>query len=539
MSTTVRNSQPATAWHPRQTLTLGAMCLALGMAALDDTVVNVALPSLQSQLALSVSGLQWMLNAYLLPIACLVLPAGTLGDRYGRKQVFLAGLMGFIGASVLVGLSTTGTWAIAGRLLQGIGAAAMLPTSLAIVSETFPQAKERAKAIGLWSGVSGLALIVGPALGGALVDAFGWRSIFFLNLPLGALTAWLTCRALPRRPGRLHERPGKRPDSQGRGQLDWPGMIFSAIALAALIMGLMAEEAPWLQRFGLGALSVGSAVAFWVIERFSARPMLPLSLFRQPTFAAALIANGLLFYMLVSLMFLFSLFLQQVQGYSAIATGMRFLPLNGMFILASGVSGYFCGWLGWRRTLTLGFAIAGAAMLSLSQVGADTAYGGMVVQLMVVGFGVGFTLSPLTAAGMGSAPVSKSGIAAALFNTSTRLGGALGIALQGSLFTQGMANHLSHFLEQAAFPEAMQPAIIAEALGHGTTRPAQLQRYLFEAASAPRSPEIAFSALEQAVHQAFVAGMHQAVWAGAIALFIGAGLSALYIRSERQPTAPP
>ncbi|MEL7223675.1 MAG: MFS transporter [Cyanobacteria bacterium J06576_12] len=307
-----------------------------------------------------------MVNAYLLPIACLVLPAGTLGDRYGRKRVFTAGLAIFIVASALVGLSLNGQIAIAGRLLQGIGAAAILPTSLAILSEAYPNPKARAKAIGIWSGVSGLALIIGPALGGILVDTFGWRSIFFLNIPLGALTLWLTHKSVSTR--RQH--------------------------------------------------------------RFS---RLSLKLLRQRSLITVVVTNALLFFTLVSLLFLFSLFLQQVQGYSAIETGLRFLPLNIAFILASLLSGHFAARIGKRSAITAGFVIAGVGVLTLTQIQPDILYRDLVWRLVTVGFGVGFTLSPLTAAGMDSAPPGQAGTVAALLNTSTRLGGALGVAMQGGI----------------------------------------------------------------------------------------------------------
>ncbi|NJM95810.1 MAG: MFS transporter [Phormidesmis sp. RL_2_1] len=282
----------------QQILTLSAMCLALSMAALDDTVVNVALPSLQAQLGMSVAGLQWMVNAYLLPIACLVLPAGTLGDTYGRRRLFLMGLVGFVVASVLVGLSASGQIAIVGRLLQGICAAALLPTSLAILVDAFPNLQQRTKAIGIWSGVSGLALIVGPALGGLLIDTLGWRSIFFLNVPLGMMTFGLTCRAVPA--GWHGDRYRRRVYLTGRSalQMDWLGALLSVTMLAALITLLMGGDGMTLWRgLGLGLLSLGSAIAFVVVERYSARPMLPLTLFQQPTFTTAIIINILLFFM--------------------------------------------------------------------------------------------------------------------------------------------------------------------------------------------------------------------------------------------------
>lgn len=505
-------------------LTLIAMCMALSMAALDDTVVTVALPNLQLSLGMSVTGLQWVLTAYLLPIACLVLPAGTLGDLYGRRRVFLIGLIGFVGGSILAGLAVSGAMVVAGRLVQGIGAAALLPTSLAILSDAFPNPKERTKAIGIWSGVSGLALIVGPAIGGILVDTLGWRSIFFLNLPLGMLTFWLTCRAVSA--GHRHSMSKKHSKP-----LDWQGMILSTVMLASFVILLTgggdgaAENHALLFGLGLGLLSLGSAVAFVVVEIYSACPMLPLGMLRQAAFTTAIATNALLFFMLVSLLFLLSLFLQQVQGYSAAATGLRFLPLNGAFILASILSGYASAKLGWRTAITSGFLIAGLGVLSLAQIQPNTPYGDMLWQLMLVGFGIGFTLSPLTAVGMDSAPTAHSGIAAALLNTSTRLGGALGIAVQGSVLAQGLGHHLARSLAAWGLSSTAQQAIVAEALGHGATRPDRLAGYL--------PPTISIETLEQTIHRAFVSGMHSVMWVAAIALLLGAAASFTWIKTER------
>ncbi|MEL6161067.1 MAG: MFS transporter [Cyanobacteria bacterium J06623_5] len=504
----------------QQTLTLVAMCLALAMAALDDTVVNVALPSLQSHLDITVSGLQWILNAYLLPIACLVLPAGNLGDIYGRRQVFLTGLIGFVAASILVGCSVNGPMVIAGRLLQGIGAAALLPSSLAILSEAYPNPTQRTKAIGIWSGVSGLALIVGPTLGGVLVDTLGWRSIFFLNVPLGLCTFWLTGQVVPAKVPHRRKRPS---------QLDFPGMCLSVVAIAAFITLLMLGEGLSLRSLSLASLTLVSAIAFVITESASARPMLPLSLFCQRFFTIAFITNAFLFFMLVSLLFLFSLFLQQVQGYSAIAAGLRFLPLNGAFISASIVSGYFSARLGWRKTITLGFLIAGIAALSLTQVQTDTPFRMLLVRLTLVGFGVGFTLSPLTAAAMSGAPEHHAGIAAALMNTSTRLGGALGIALQGNIFTSAMGTYLEQRLASFELSVLAQQSIITEALSHGATRPTRLNQQIAE------SDLLSFEQIENLVHQGFVSGLQQVLWVGAIALFISAGLSFCYIRATPSP----
>lgn len=497
------------------------MCLALGMSALDDTVVNMALPSLQASLSMSVSGLQWILNAYLLSIACLVLPAGSLGDIYGRRKVFLTGLSIFVVASVLVGMATSGQLAIIGRLLQGIGAAALLPSTLAILSDAYLDPKERTKAIGLWSGVAGLALIVGPALGGVLVDTLSWRSIFYLNIPLGVLTFWLTLRAVPPTAAPRSYHPSSR--SVLSKQIDLPGMGLSIVALASFIVLLMGFDGVSVRSLLLLLLSVGSAIAFIFIESVSARPMLPLPLFRSKTFAAAFTTNALLMFMLVSLLFMFSLFLQQVQGYSATAAGLRFLPLNAAFILASVFSGYGSALLGWRWSITAGFMIAGIAVFSLVSVQADTSYSSLLSRLILVGFGVGFTLSPLTAAGMSSASANFSGIAAALMNTSTRLGGALGIAIQGGVLTAQTGSTLEISLQRFNLESQARQTIVAEAISHGATRPTVLIQQI------ANTDALTLQQVEQLIHHAFVSGLRSSLWVSAIALFIGAGISAIYI----------
>ncbi|MEO0707843.1 MAG: MFS transporter, partial [Cyanobacteria bacterium J06649_5] len=391
--------------------------------------------------------------------------------------------------------------------------------------------------------------------------------IFFLNVPLGTLTFWLTQQTVTQQTvtqqtaiqktviqqnanNRTKQPGNKRPESQ---PLDLPGMVLSAVMLAAFITMLMGVEASehlsantalggllsglsW-RTLSLGVLAVGSALAFWVVETHSAHPMLPPQLFRQRTFATVVVVNALLFFMLVSLLFLFSLFLQQVQGHSALATGIRFLPLNGAFIAASFASGYGSARLGWRATITLGFLLAALGALTLSNLQPEVPYRALMGQLMLVGFGVGFTLSPLTAAGMGSVPMAQSGIAAALLNTSTRLGGALGIAIQGSLFTQGLGHHLSEALTALSIDTSTQSAIVAEAIGHGATRADRLQKIVAQSAASPVT--LSVEMLEETIHQSFVAGMQTVVWVAAIALLIGALLSFAYIRASPSPSQSP
>lgn len=416
---------------------LGAMCFALFMANLDDTVMNVALPKIQTSLDSGVSGLQWILNAYTLSAASLVLTSGTLGDIYGRKRVFLAGLVIFTIASFICGLAPNLGILIAGRTLQGIGAASLVPSSLAILADTFPKPDEKAKAIDIWSAVSGIALVAGPVLGGLFVDTLGWQSVFFLNVLLGAIAFVVTSRIL---------RESKNPSQQ---RLDVPGLVFSVVLLASLTYALTEGNAGvWRSPLLVLLLVVAglSLLGFLVIESRSSHPMLPLHLFSNPTFAIVNVVSVLVFFTLVSLLFIFSLFLQQVQGYSAAAAGLRFLPLNGAFVIASLVSGWFAARLGWRFAITAGLLLAGVATFSFIGISADTEYGAIIWKLVLSGFGGGLTLAPLAAVAMSCTPPTQAGIASAVLNTSNRLGGVLGVALQGTIFTQRLASDLARSL---------------------------------------------------------------------------------------------
>ena len=321
---TIRNSKPkpqsaVTSSHSvlkrSPVIAVGAMCLALFMTNLDGTVVDVALPQIQRSLGASLLGLQWILNAYALPVASLLLLGGTLGDLYGRKQVFGVGLVIFTLASLGCGLAPNLTILIGGRSLQGIGAAALIPLSLTIVTDTFPDPQQRTKAIGVWTAVSALALVAGPVLGGVLVDTWGWRSLFFLNVPLGAIALIMACRAVP----------ASRVSTQ---DIDWLGLLFSIVLLASLTYALTEGSAgAWRTPRVLWLLGVAglSAIAFVVVESRSDRPFFPLYLLRS-SFAAINLVPVLVFFTSGSLLFIFSLFFQQVQGMTAAAAAMNYVP---------------------------------------------------------------------------------------------------------------------------------------------------------------------------------------------------------------------
>jgi MFS transporter, DHA2 family, methylenomycin A resistance protein len=492
-----------------KSITLGAMCFALFMANLDDTVVNVALPKIQMSLGSNVSGLQWILNAYTLAAASLMLTSGTLGDIYGRKRVFQAGLVIFTIASLICGFASSLGILIVGRTLQGIGAAALVPSSLAILADTFPEPQEKAKAIGIWSGVSGLALLAGPVLGGLLVDILGWQSVFFLNIPLGVIAFGMTSR---------YVQEVVKPQKRG---IDVPGLVLSIILLATLTYALTESNAGvWRSPLIVWLLAVAglSLLAFLVVESHSSHPMLPPNLFKNPTFTVVNLVSVILFFSFASLLFLFSLFLQQVQGYSATETGIRFLPLNGGFVIASLCSGWFATRLGWRFTITTGLLIGGVTTLLFMRINADTDYGAIIWNLFLSGFGSGLTLPALAAAAMSTGSPTQAGIASAVLNTSNRLGGVLGVALQGTILTQGLTSDIRRSLTAWDLPSNLQDRLIADALHGGAKVPIDLPSNVSELA------------LHQAFSNAFVSGLHTALLIASVAMLAGAFLVLMFVQ---------
>ncbi|MEH2436115.1 MAG: MFS transporter [Nostoc sp.] len=492
-------------------VTLAVMCFALFMANLDDTVMNVALPQIQISLNSGVSGLQWILNAYTLSAAGIMLPSGTLGDIYGRKRVFLTGLVIFTIASLICGLAPSLSILITGRTLQGIGAAALVTGSLSIIADTFPEPNEKSKALGIWAAVSGLALVAGPGLGGLLVDTLGWQSVFFLNLPLGAIAFWVTSRVV---------KESKDPNKQ---RLDVPGLLLSVIFLASLTYILtQGNTGLWRSPLIVLLLIVAglSFLAFLFVESHSSHPMLPLSLFQNSTFTVVNVVEVLVFFSVVSLLFIFSLFFQQVQGYSATTAGLRFLPMNGAFVIASICSGWFAARLGWRFAIATGLILASIATFSLIRISADTEYGAILWSLILSGFGSGLTLAPLAAVGLNSITSTKVGIASAVINTSNRFGNILGVAIQGTILTQQLASDLARSLSTWGLPSNLQESLIADVLHGGFKVPSHLPL------------NISTLAMHQAISNAFVSGLHATVLMASIALLGGAFLILVFV----QPT---
>jgi MFS transporter, DHA2 family, methylenomycin A resistance protein len=492
-----------------KTLTLGAMCFALFMAMLDNTVVNVALPSIQHHLGSGVSGLQWIVDAYTLLFASLMLTGGTLGDIYGRKRTFLVGLLVFSAGSALCGLAPGIGVLIAGRAIQGVGAASLIPSTLSILTNTFPDPRERAQAIGIWAGVSGLALALGPVLGGFLVDALGWQSVFFLNVPVGIIAFVVASRVV---------QESKHPEGR---QVDLPGQLLGVIALGSLTYALIEGNAIGWRSPVIGSLlavALVAAVAFLLVERASRSPMLMLQFFRNPTFSAAVTVAYLVSFGMFSIFFFLSLFFQNVQGDSAVATGVRFLPQTLAIIVTAPLAGRLAGRIGSRAPMAIGLAMVGSGLLLLLRADAATPYSHLWWNFTMMGIGMGLTMTPMTAAVMGSVPAARAGMASAVTNTSREIGGVFGIALLGAIVTGRLTSVLDGRLAGLGVAARLRAPIVAAATHGGAIR---------------RLPGVDPAVLHQAIGDSYVSGMHVALVLAGVALLFGSALAVVFVRRLR------
>jgi DHA2 family methylenomycin A resistance protein-like MFS transporter len=421
-------------------LPLAAICVGYFMVILDATVVNVALPSLARALHTGTAGLQWIVDGYSLVLAGLLLSAGALSDRLGAKRVFQAGLAVFAMASAGCGLAPGAAVLIMARLVQGLGAALAVPASLSLLQVSCAEPAARARAFGIWGGVAGVAAAAGPIVGGLLVAGFGWRAVFFVNLPIAAIGLVLTARYVPAPQGRPHG-------------LDPAAQLAGVTALAALTAALIqAGREPFTAPAVLAASGVflAAGAAFLVAEHRGHDPMLPLGLFRNRTFSAATAVGLLINLGFYGELFVLTLYFQQVRGYSAVLTAVLLLPQMGMATIASTLSGRVMARTGPRLPMIAGQALAGAGLLAMMQAGPRSPYGLLVAPLVAAGFGMAFTMPAATAAVMGSVPGDRGGIASGVINTARQVGGVIGVALLGTL--------VAH---RAAFIPGLHAAMIA------------------------------------------------------------------------------
>jgi EmrB/QacA subfamily drug resistance transporter len=388
-----------------------AAVLGSGVVFLDGTVVNVALPALSRDLDASVRGLQWILDSYLVTLSALLLLGGSAGDRYGRRSMFVAGLGGFVIASVLCGLAPGVGFLIAARALQGVAGALLVPASLSIISSVF-DGDDRGRAIGAWSGLAAVAGAVGPLVGGWLVDAGSWRLIFFLNVPVAAVAVAIAVRHVP------------ETSDDDAGPLDVTGAALVSAGIALVAYGLIEHSAV------AGLAGVSALVAFLALERRGDHPMLPLSLFASGQFSGANLTTVAVYGAMSAAMFLITLRLQVTLGYSALEAGASFLPFTGLMLLLSARAGALAQRIGARLPMTVGPLLSAGGLLLFARIGPGDGFLTAVLPAVTLfGLGMTVTVAPLTAAVLGAVDRRRAGVASAVNNVAARLAGLLGIAV--------------------------------------------------------------------------------------------------------------
>lgn len=436
----------------RRPVLVAAVYLGTFMAALDISIVSVALPSIQTALRTDLAGLQWVVGAYALCLSAFMLSAGPIGDRYGRKRSWLAGVVIFMAGSVVCAAAQNLMTLVTGCAIQGIAGAFLIPGALSILTQAFPEPGERAHVIGGWSSFSAISLVLGPILGGILVDHWGWPSIFLINLPLGLVA--LGC-------GLAGITESADPD---HAALDPAGQLLSMIVLGLVTYGLItAGSSGWAGAATLAALAAGllAFLGFIAVETRTARPLLPLDLFRDPAFAATNAASFILGFAGYSSLFFISLLLQRAQGWSATAAGWGMAP---QFVLMAGVSALF-GRLaarhGAQRLMVLGYALVGLAMLGMAAITQATPYAALALLLGGLGIGMGLAVPATGAMIMQSVPRQRSGMASATMNALRQAGMTIGVALLGTVMTLKAVGLLTGTLQSAGIADAAEVASLA------------------------------------------------------------------------------
>ena len=404
--------------------TLGAVSVGLFMIMLDNTVVNVALPSIRSSLGMSIQGLEWVVAGYALTFAAFMLVGGKLADFLGRRLIFMVGLAIFTGASLACGLAPNGGFLIGARVVQGLGGALMNPATLSIITATFAP-RERGRAIGIWAGVSAMALAIGPLVGGLLTEHVNWNWIFFINVPIGIAGLFATPLFI-----------SESRDESAVQRLDVPGLATSAIGLFSLTYAFIeASSYGWTSARILGSFAIAAValVSFALLELHQRAPMLDLSLFRNRTFSGANAAMLFVGLAMFGTFFFVSLYMQNVLGYSPVQAGASFLPMTLLIILIAPRAGALTDRVGSRWLVGGGMTLLAGMLFYYTTLGANESFWALLPGLLLGGVGMGMTMTPVTAAAMSAVPVDKAGVGSAVLNSARQVGGSLGIAVMGSI----------------------------------------------------------------------------------------------------------
>jgi EmrB/QacA subfamily drug resistance transporter len=501
----------------RRWWTLLAVCVGTFMLLLDVTIVNVALPDIQRSLNSSFSDLQWTINAYALTLAALLLTAGSLADLYGRRRLFAIGLVLFTSASLLCGVAPSALFLIIARGVQGIGGAIMFATALALIAQAF-HGSDRGTAFSIWGAVTGIAVAVGPVVGGALTSGISWRWIFFVNLPIGIGALAVTLL----RVDESREVSARRPD--------WLGVVTFSSSLGALIFGLIkGNELGWGSTTIVACLAgaVALMTAFVVVERVQRTPMFDLALFRKPTFSGGAVVafalSGSLFAMFLYLV----LYLQNILGYNPLQTGLRLLAISGGIFVASAIAGRLTTKVPVRLLLGTGLTLIGAGLLLMRGIDVGGSWTHLLPGFIVSGIGVGFVNPPLASTAIGVVEPRRAGMASGINSTFRQVGIATGIAALGAIFESQVRSHAESALSALHGLAGGQAHTIAAGFANGDARHA--------IASAPGPLRGAVANVSQA---SFVIGLNEILLVAAILAFAGGVLAYVLVRSRDFVAAP-
>lgn len=433
-----------------------ATSLGVLLAQIDTSVVNLGLKSIAGDLNAGVSEMQWVIDAYNLVYATLLLTGGTLGDIYGRRRIFLLGIALFTAGTIVCAIAPNAAALIGGRAISGLGAAFALPMSLVLLTRAYPHREERAHAMGIWASCNGLAFIIGPTLGGWLVDSVGWRSIFYMSLPACAAALLLTLYTIEE---------SSEPDGR---RLDLPGQVLVIIALGGFALAAI-EGSHWgwtMPLFAVLACAALAAIAFVRVEARTPGPLLPLSFLGQPVFSAALAVAGLMTFGMYALLFIMPLYFQTIRGATPFIAGLELLPMSVSFVIVSQLVGYLTNNLGPRIIMTAGMACMGFGALAIAFISENTNLVVIALALFIVGIGLGLNTAPVNGVAVAAVPPARSGTASGVLNTARMVGATMGVAILGSVFAAyagQQANVATGFMP--GLRAAMIAAGLAELLG--------------------------------------------------------------------------